>query len=151
MGAPRIAQDGINKSTLEIQSQIISNPTPNSFHLEQTAIIGNHFRYHPRLDAFNASLSVDAPVVRPFAYIELPAIHATNSATSYVNETVQIANMEEFVNYNTLVMLSEEVRLAVRGRTGLHEMKYPKTMVNYQKIAQMKGVNTPGCFGKLHC
>ena len=139
MAFPRISQNGIDDSTLEIQSLIISEPTPESFHLEQTAIVGNHNTYHPRLDAFNASLSVDGPEVKPYAYIELPAIHAMTKATSYVNQTVKITDMDAFMNYNNLALSNEVVDIAVRGKTALHEMRFPTTTVNYRKVVSLKG------------
>lgn len=139
VGFPRIAQDGINKSTLEVQSQILSNPTPESFHLEQTSVIGNHNRYHPRLDAFNASLSIDGPALRPFAYLQFPAIHATETATSYVNQTVEIVNPDEWARYTTQVVNGDEVRVAIQGKTALHEMRNPVTTVDYNKVTVLKG------------
>ncbi|MCJ1464196.1 hypothetical protein MMC07_002809 [Pseudocyphellaria aurata] len=138
---PRISQDGIDDSTLEIQSLTLSDPTPESFHLEQTAIVGNDNRYHPRLDAFNASLSLDGPEDKPYAYIELPAIHATAIATSYVNQTVKITDPEAFMNYNRITLINEEVKVAVRGRTPLHEMRFPTTTVDYNKVVTLKALN----------
>ncbi|KAL9002360.1 MAG: hypothetical protein Q9180_009980, partial [Flavoplaca navasiana] len=83
---PRIAQNGINDSTLEIESLTLSNPNPNSFHLQQTAKLTNHNRYHPRLDAFNASLSVGGAENKPYAYIELPAVHATETTFTNIDQ-----------------------------------------------------------------
>lgn len=139
MAFPRISQNGIDDSTLEIQSLTLSDPTPESFHLEQTAIVGNDNNYHPRLDAFNVSLSVDGPEIKPYAYVELPAIHATTKATSYVNQTVKITDLDAFMNYNNITLNNEEVKVAIRGRAALHEMKFPATTVNYNKIVTLKG------------
>lgn len=148
VASPRISQDGINGSTLEIQSLILSNPTPNSFHLEQTALIGNENSYHPRLDSFNASLSLHNPASQSengegkdvaYAYITLPAIHATKTATSYVNQTVQITDLDAFKSYNAAVLGGEEVQVRVKGRTDLHLMRFPTTAVDYDKVVTMKG------------
>lgn len=138
---PHISQNGIDDSTLEIQSLTLSDPTPESFHLEQTSIVGNDNNYHPRLDAFNVSLSVDGPEIKPYAYVELPAIHATTKATSYVNQTVKITDLDAFMSYNNITLNNEEVKVAIRGRTALHEMKFPTTTVNYNKIVTLKGLN----------
>ncbi|KAL8784406.1 MAG: hypothetical protein Q9195_009051 [Heterodermia aff. obscurata] len=140
---PRIAQHGINTSSLTIQSLILSNPTPTSFHLEQTALITNPNTYHPHLDAFNASLSLhNSSYDLPYAAITLPAIHARRSATSYVNQTVQITNADAINAYSAAVLGLESVQLGVRGRTKLHEMRFPDTMVDYHKIVTMKGLNS---------
>lgn len=144
MAFPRISQNGIDDSTLEVQSLTLSDPTPESFHLEQTIIVGNDNTYHPRLDAFNVSLSVDAPAYKPYAYIELPAIHATKKATSYVNQTVQITDLDAFMRYNTVTLNKEEVEVTIHGRTALHEMRFPTTTVNYNKVVTLKG-SLPSC------
>ena len=139
---PRISQNGINHSTLQIQSLTLSNPTPSSFHLEQTALIGNENTYHPHLDSFNASLSLHDPErkdIVPYAYNTLPAIHATKTATSYVNQTVQITDLDAFNAYNAAVLGEEEVQVRVMGRTDLHLMRFPTTTVQYDKIVTMKG------------
>lgn len=135
-----MAQDGINDSRLEIQSMMLSDPTPNSFHLEQTAIVDNNNNYHPRLDAFNASLSLHGSEKDvPYAYITLPAIHASKTATSHVNQIVQITNLNAFNEYTAAMLGSKSVQVRIKGRTKLHEMRFPTTTVNYDKVVTMKG------------
>ncbi|KAL8811072.1 MAG: hypothetical protein Q9223_007611 [Gallowayella weberi] len=138
---PRISQDGVNKSTLEIQSLTLSNPTATSFHLEQTARLTNHNRYHPRLDAFNASLSVGGAEDRTFAYIQLPAVHAAETTYTHVDQDVQITDMPAFIDYNTQLLTRDSVDLVVKGRTQLHEMRFPVTKVDFHKTINMKGLN----------
>ncbi|KAL8885457.1 MAG: hypothetical protein Q9215_006697, partial [Flavoplaca cf. flavocitrina] len=139
---PRIAQNGINDSTLEIESLTLSNPNPNSFHLQQTAKLTNHNRYHPRLDAFNASLSVGGAENKPYAYIELPAVHATETTYTNIDQEVQITDMDAFIDYNTQLLTQESVDLVVKGRTKLHEGRLPATTVDYEKTITMKGLNS---------
>ncbi|KAL8788554.1 MAG: hypothetical protein Q9213_001627 [Squamulea squamosa] len=138
---PRISQDGVSDSTLEIQSLELSNPTANSFHLKQTAKLTNHNKYHPRLDAFNASLSVGGAEDKPYAYIQLPEVHATETTYTHVDQEVQITDMDAFIDYNTQLLTKESVDLVVRGRTKLHEMRLPVTTVDYHKTIHMKGLN----------
>ncbi|KAL8721541.1 MAG: hypothetical protein Q9225_001795 [Loekoesia sp. 1 TL-2023] len=138
---PRISQDGVNDSTLEIQSLTLSNPASDSFHLEQTALLTNHNNYHPRLDAFNASLSVGGSEDKPFAYVELPAVHATETATTHIDQDVQIVNLDAFIDYNTQLWTKNSVDLVVKGRTKLHEMRLPTTTVDYHKTLNLQGFN----------
>ncbi|KAL8774247.1 MAG: hypothetical protein Q9209_000998 [Squamulea sp. 1 TL-2023] len=140
---PRISQDGVNESTLEIQSLELSNPTANSFHLKQTAKLTNHNKYHPRLDAFNASLSVGGAEDRPYAYVELPKVHATETTYTHVDQEVQITDMDAFIDYNTQLLTKESVDLVVKGRTKLHQMRLPATTVDYHKTISMKGIRHP--------
>ncbi|KAL8689252.1 MAG: hypothetical protein Q9218_005035 [Villophora microphyllina] len=141
VGFPRISQNGVNDSTLEIQSLTLSNPTPHSFHLEQTAKLTNPSTYHPNLDRFNASLSVGSSPDKPYAYIELPAIHATKEATTHIDQDVQIVDMNAFVDYSTQLLTKDSVDLVVKGRTKLHEMRLPTTTVDYHKTVTMRGLN----------
>ncbi|KAL8829767.1 MAG: hypothetical protein Q9170_006032 [Blastenia crenularia] len=138
---PRISQDGVNNSKLEIESLILTNPTANSFHLEQTSLLTNHNKYHPRLDAFNASLSVGGATDKIFAYVKLPAVHATEHATTHIDQDVQITNMDAFVDYNTQLWNHDSVDLALKGRTKLHEMRFPVTTVDFHKTIRLKGFN----------
>lgn len=118
----------------------LSDPSPSSFHLKEKLIIGNHNTYHPRLDAFNTSLSVHG-THKPFTYVELPAIHATEEVISYVDQRVQIVDVEAFTNYNTLLVTSEEVQVDINGRTDLHLMRNPVTTVDYRKTVTLKGMS----------
>ena len=137
VGFPRISQKHINESTLTIQSLVLSNPTPDSFHLLQSAVIGNGSPYHPNLDAFNASFSLDGG--SPYAYVEVPKVHATSQATSIIDQDVSITNLTAFTAYTTSVLQNEDVKLDVKGRTDLHEMRFPTTSINYEKTATLKG------------
>ena len=102
-------------------------------------MITNKSKYHPNLDKFNASLALYGG--NPFTYILLPQIHATETAISLVDEDVQIANTDAFASYTQAALMQDEVRIHVKGRTALHEMKFPTTTVDYDKVATLKGLN----------
>lgn len=104
-------------------------------------MIGNGSPYHPNLDAFNASLSLDGD--KPYAYIEIPHVHATPQATTRVDQDVSIIDLAAFTDYTTAVLGSENVKVDVKGRTALHEMRFPDTTVNYDKTVSMKGILFP--------
>ncbi|KAG8531396.1 uncharacterized protein KY384_003025 [Bacidia gigantensis] len=120
VGYPNIAQDNINDSALEVSSLEFSSPTPNSFHLRQNATIVNKSSYHPNLDAFNATLSLQGG--KPYASVEIPKLHATERAISIIDQDVTITNLEEFTRYTAAVLGGEEVKIEVRGRTGLNQI-----------------------------
>jgi hypothetical protein len=116
---------------------ILSNPTADSFHLKQTSVLENNSQYHPQLDAFNASLSLDGG--KPYAYIQIPQVHATKLATTIVDQDVQITDLHAFTEYNVNVLKNETVKVDVKGKTPLHEMRFPTSTVNYDKTVTMKG------------
>ncbi|MCJ1295500.1 hypothetical protein MMC34_007063 [Xylographa carneopallida] len=139
VGFPHIAQSGIDNSTLNITAVRITNPTDASFLINQASVITSSSAYHPQLDAFNASLSLLGQA--PYAYITIPAIHATATATADVNQVVQIANLTAFAAFTTALLQNEMVSLQVSGNTALHEMAFPATTVNYSKTVQLSGFN----------
>ncbi|KAI4250358.1 MAG: hypothetical protein L6R42_008741 [Xanthoria sp. 1 TBL-2021] len=136
---PHIAQNGIKNPTIEIQSLTLSNPSATSFHLQQIAKFTNHNKYHPKLNAFNASLSVGGAEDKPYAYIQLPAVHATETTYTNIDQEVQITDMDAFINYNTQLLTQESVDPVVKGRTNLHEGCLPATTVDYHKTITISG------------
>ncbi|KAI9757284.1 MAG: hypothetical protein M1835_000660 [Candelina submexicana] len=139
---PKIAQDGVNDSRLEIQSMSLTNPTTDSFDLELKTVVRSDNRYHPHLDAFNASLYLNNADGKPFSYIQIPAVHATEEALSTSNQTVKIADLSsQFADYASVVLAREQYNLIVKGRTDLHEMRFPTTTVDYNKQVTLRGLN----------
>lgn len=53
---------------------------------------------------------------------------------------MSITDLAAFTDYNIAVLGSETVKVDVKGRTALHEMKFPDTTVNYDKTVAMKGM-----------
>ena len=141
VGFPNIAQSQLNKSTLNVTSQQITNPLPNSIQLAQTSIAYNPSSYHPNLDGFQAAFYLEdtEPNIQPFAYLNIPPIHATRATEIITNQTLNIANMDQFIAYNSLVFTSTVFRVGLRGTTKLHEMKFPTATVDFNKIVTMNG------------
>ena len=123
---------------------VLTDPTEDSFHLRLEELLHSGSIYHPHLDAFNASLFLEStePNIKPFAYITVPAVDAWAVAPITIDQPVQIANLEEYTKYSVLVMNSEEYRLAVRGRTGLHQTGLRKSMVDYNEVVTLKGTQS---------
>lgn len=137
---PKIAQSGVDDSTLEIQSMSLTNPTSTTFGLELQTVVRSDNRYQPHLDAFDASLYLNNPDGEPFSYIQVPAVHATKEALSISNQTINIADLSsQFADYTGVVLASEEYDLIVKGRTDLHEGRLPTTTVDYNKVVTLKG------------
>lgn len=57
-----------------------------------------------------------------------------------VDQDVMIADLAAFTKYNAEVLGGEMVAVEVKGKTALHEMKFPVTTVRYDKKVEMKGV-----------
>ncbi|KAJ5554892.1 hypothetical protein N7535_007335 [Penicillium sp. DV-2018c] len=136
---PKIAQDAVNDSTLQIKSMILSDPTPDSFHLDQLQILGTDSSYHPKIYEFDSEVSLaGAPV---FATVTVPEVKSKDGAEIHVVQTVDLSNVDAFGEFNTAVMLNEELDLNIKGRPGLKQGGLPKTNVDYDKTVRMKGLN----------
>ena len=138
---PKKAQHDVNASTLEIQAQNISDPTSSTVHLKLVSVARSDSSFHPTLDAFQAALFLEdtEPNIIPFGYVEIPKTNVEHETTITVDQTLNVTNMDQFIAYNKVVMNSDEFRIAIRGRTGLHQNGLSKINVDYNKVVTMKG------------
>ena len=56
-----------------------------------------------------------------------------------MDQDVPITDMDAFIAYNEAVLAQEEVKVNVKGQTGLHEMSFPTAHVDYDATATLKG------------
>lgn len=138
MGYPRIAQNQVTDSTLNITSMVIADPTPNSFHLMQTQVIGSHSSYHPKIYSFLASVSLLGSA-HAFTSVQVPEVQSKDGAEVNVDQIVDLSNADAFGDFAQAVMLNEDVELNIYGRPDLREGSLPKTTVTYNKTVSMKG------------
>lgn len=138
MAYPKIAQSQVNDSTLNVTSMVIADPTPNSFHLTQTQVIGSHSSYHPKIYSFLASVSLLGSA-HAFASVQVPEVQSKDGAEVNVDQDVDLSNADAFGDFAQAVMLNEEVEMNIYGRPGLKEGGLPKTTVTYNKTVTMKG------------
>jgi hypothetical protein len=141
VGGQQKAQGELNKAVLEVAYQGVSHPTPGSFHLSLNTEVVSHSSHHPDLEAFNASLFLEAtePNITSFADITIPEVHVEAEFPVSVDQDVFITNMDQFIAYNKLVFNSDEFRLALRGKTAVKLSGLPKYDVDYNKVVTMKG------------
>ncbi|KAI2793271.1 hypothetical protein POX_b03324 [Penicillium oxalicum] len=140
VGYPNIAQDQVNDSTLNITSMIIADPTPDSFRLIQTQVLGSKSSFHPKIYSFLASVSL-AGAARAFTSVQVPEVTSRDGVEISMNQTVDLSNADAFGDFAKSVMLQEEVQLEISGRPQLQQGSLPKTTVNYDKTVTMKGLN----------
>lgn len=143
VAVPHIAQGQIDKSGLNITNQVVANPTPTSVDITLDSVASSNSSFHPTLESFQAALFLEdtEPNIVPFGYVTIPQSKADKSVNIHASQTMQIANMTQFIAYNKLVMNSEEFRVAVRGRMPVKLGGFPKFHVDYNKAIVMKGLN----------
>jgi hypothetical protein len=144
---PRIAQHGVDDTTLEFTELKFLDPTPDSLSLSQTGIVHNPITYTPTLDPFNASLYLvtnNTFAQDRIMQITIPQIHAMHptSQSTVVSQTVHIENMDQLTDYSTQVLKNEWIETALTGKTKLHLGKLPVVTVDFNSTSKYKG-NVP--------
>jgi hypothetical protein len=140
---PNIAQKGINDARLTLEAQAVTSPTPNSVHLLMNTTSHSDSSYHPQLYPFRAALFLEdtEPDIKPFGYLDMPAVKAAKTVTIVVNQDMEIADQDQFARYNKLVLTSDTYRVAIRGRVPLKEGGLPKTTVDFNHVVTSKGTS----------
>jgi hypothetical protein len=138
---PDKAQHDINSSTLEVNSQDVTQPTEDSIHLRINSTAKSSSSFHPRLDAFRASFALEGK--EPFIYADVPETKADASTEIIIDQNVKIANMDSFKEYNKLVIGSETFSVLFSGKTKVHQSGLKAITVDYDKKITMKGMSPP--------
>jgi hypothetical protein len=142
---PKIAQHGVDESSLQFTALDFLFPTPSTIVLSQASILHSPSIYTPTLDAFNASLYLvtnGTIASDPMMHIPMPSIHALHpqSSISLSNQNLSITNLDQLTDYATAVLSNEYVTTTLTGRTGLHEGKLPVVTVDYNSSSTYRGV-----------
>lgn len=142
VGYPHIAQSDVNASTVNITQMIITDPTPNSFHLKQTQVLGVSSSYQPTIYSFLAAVSLaGAP---KFAEVTIPQTTAKNGQVIHLDQDVHLTNVSAFTDYTKAVMLQANITLDIAGTPKLKLGSLPMETINYDKSVVMTSLN------KLH-
>jgi hypothetical protein len=141
---PKIAQKGVDESSLQFTELDFLNPTESSITLTQRGILYSPSIFTPTLDAFNASLYLvtnGALAAEPMMYIPMPSIHALHPQgnVSIENQVIPIANLDRLTDFATAVLANEYVTTALSGSTNLHEGSLPVVNVNYNSQTTYRG------------
>jgi hypothetical protein len=140
---PRIAQNGVNDTSLQINYVEFLNPTEDSITLTQSATLYNPSVFTPTLDPFNASLYLvtnGTLAAEPMTYISMPSIHATHQGNITINnQVIPITNPDRLADFATAVLADDNVTIAISGSTNLHEGALPVVKVNYNTHITYQG------------
>lgn len=126
----------MRESTLTITAMSALEPTPDSFRLIETQVVGTNSPYHPHFYAFNVDVGLlgDAP----FGTITIPAFDVKDGAELFVNQTVKL-NTYAYTRFSKEVVMNEEVPVNVVGKVALKQGGLPKITVDYNKTVTLKG------------
>ncbi|KAE8353018.1 hypothetical protein BDV28DRAFT_115330 [Aspergillus coremiiformis] len=140
VGYPNIAQGNIDDSALEVKSMVISDPTPNSFHVNQTQIVKTKSIFHPTIYSFNASVGL-LGAAAPFATVTIPQLKSRDGEEVLVDQRLDLTDVSAFGDFATAAIQNEYLYVNVYGKPELRQRGLPKITVAYNKTATMKGLN----------
>jgi hypothetical protein len=143
---PKIAQHGVDESSIEFTDLRFLEPTSDSIVLTQAAILHSPSIYTPTLDPFTAAswlVTNGTFGPAPMIYVPMPRIHALHpqSNASVENVNVTIADLDQVTAYAAAIITQANVSSALTGQTKLHEGKLPVTTINYNTTSTYKGMN----------
>lgn len=143
---PKIAQHGVDESSIEFTDIQFLEPTSNSIVISQKAILHSPSMYTPTLDPFNASTYLVTNGIfasTPMIIVQMPRIHALHpqSNASVANQNVSIVDLDQVTQYTTQTLTNEHVTTALVGKTDLHEGKLPTTKIHYNSSSTYLGLN----------
>lgn len=136
---PKKAQKDLNKSTLEVTSQEVTSPTADGIHLKLVSVAKSSSSFHPTIDGFQASLSLENK--DPFIVIDIPETKAEAETNIVVEQSLKFASMDRFVEYNKVVMGTESFSVFLKGKTKIRQSGLQAISVDYNKKVTMKGLN----------
>lgn len=142
IGYPRLVQKEVSASSLHITEMRISNPSPSSFTLHQTQVIGSHSSFHPQIDSFEASVSLLGAAV-PFSRVQVSAVKTSDGAVVEIDQVLELGNGSAFGEFVRAFMMSDVVELEISGKPSLKQGGLPRIQVEYDKVVSMKGQESP--------
>lgn len=117
----------------------ISNPAPDSFHLNQTQVLGSKSSFHPTIYAFSAAVSLLGATYAPFGHVQVPRVKADDGAVVQIDQQVKLSDESAFGDFAKAVLLNKGFELNVYGRPELRQGGLRKIEVGYNKTVSMKG------------
>jgi hypothetical protein len=143
---PKIAQHGVNESSLSFFNLQFLQPGPTNISLTQSAQLHSPSIFTPTLDPFVAGLWLVTNGTfgpRPFVNIQFPSVHALhpNSNVSFADQVLQILDQDQLAQYAIQVLSQKNVTTALTGTTKLHIGKLPVVSINYNSSTTYASLN----------
>jgi hypothetical protein len=95
------------------------------------------------IDPFVGNLTLaDVPDAKPFVQLNFPATTANKWQAVNISQTVQITDMDAFVQFNRAFFQNETLRVIIHGKTKVQPAALSKKYdVDFYKVATFKGLN----------
>ncbi|KAL1871056.1 hypothetical protein VTK73DRAFT_2252 [Phialemonium thermophilum] len=143
VGVPHIAQQRINKATLEVQSIVVTHTQSENFTMSIGSTIHADDSVHAVIDPFVGEMYLeDLEPHTPFAEVNFPQTSSkSHQIVNVTQQFVPIKNMEAFTTFNTWLLLNETLRVTVKGKTHVKVSGIGKKFsVDFKKTITMPGI-----------
>ncbi|KAL5615353.1 hypothetical protein BROUX41_005401 [Berkeleyomyces rouxiae] len=140
---PKIMQDRVDDSKLNITRINMSNTRANSFTLGVDSQIRTPGNIHATIFPFDAYLSLDEDEDYPFGLVRFPRTRSSKNTSVTLEQHIDIINMTSLTRFNAHLLAGETVGLRVKGRPKL-KLKglYIKYKMKFNKVVQLTGFNS---------
>ena len=131
----------VESTSLPIHSVRIMKPTPNSTVLSLKASLKIPPPFKVRLEPLTLQLyrPETKPDIKPYVNFQLAEQYVKGNTTiEIVNQTVEIADKEQFVEFLRSAVVNEKFTLAARGETTAH-LGALKAKVKLDKEIELNG------------
>jgi hypothetical protein len=140
---PKIGQDKVNASTLEIQGVNVLDTTSKSFTMQINSTITTDGAVGAEIDGFEGDMYLeDVPSHTPFASLSFPNTNGNKHQQVNISQEIQIKDMDAFTTFNTWFVTNDTLDVTISGKTkfkahGLNR----KYNINFKKTLTIKGLN----------
>jgi len=143
VAVPKIAQKKMDEAELSIDSIIISDVKPDTYHMAVNSTIRTGGGIHAEIDPFEGVMFLaDLEPREVFATVNFPATSSVKELGVNVSQSVDIKDVDAFTRFNTWLLANETLRLGIEGRTKVHVKGLSKGYgVTFSKVVELKGIN----------
>jgi hypothetical protein len=141
---PKIAQKGIDDSTLSFLSIEFTNPAVDHLTLAAAAVQHSSSIFTPTVDPFNVTMHLvtdGLTAVDGITQIAMPKIHAHHPDTNITvdPQPVPILNFDQVTDFAIQLLNQPNVTVRMEGKTKLHEGALPVININYNASLTFAG------------
>ena len=117
----------------------LTNPTPNSFDLDQKLSYKSSSSMHPTVHAFNVDLSF-AGNSDPFSTLHFPTFKSKDGATVHNSQKLDMDNPDSFVEFVQSLITKPSVDMYVNGKADVNMPSLFEKTVDYKHNINVGGM-----------
>ncbi|KFX92225.1 hypothetical protein V490_05505 [Pseudogymnoascus sp. VKM F-3557] len=141
VGFPRIIQDKVNGSTLNIDGISVTNSKTDTVTISINSTVSSSNSIPATVDGFDAIMYLEDKLPHtPVMTLKMPQ---TKTGLAIVNITQEIsgASNQPFIDFNSWYLWNESFPVTIEGDTLVHVKGLKAAKVHFKKTVTLKGIN----------